>query len=114
MDSGTILVIGSCLVIGFHLMDLLAHRLRIPSVVLLLAAGMATRQILDVVYPGTHLPGELLQGLGAVGLALIVLEGSMGLEWKPGSGSVFLRAAISALGGILIFLVVAAPLLHWI
>ena len=39
MDSTTAMIVGSAMVLGFHLADLAAHRLRIPSVLFLLAFG---------------------------------------------------------------------------
>lgn len=114
MDSGNLLIVASALVIGFHLFDIMAHRLRIPSVVLLLAAGMLLKIVLEFFEVSQRLPDGFLQGLGVLGLALIVLEGSMGLRWSKGSSRSYLRAGLAATGGIILFLAMAAPILHWV
>ena len=114
MDPSHILIVVCLFVLGFHLLDLLAHRLRIPSVVLLLAAGIAAKPIAASFSAGIVLPDGVLQGLGAVGLALIVLEGSMGLKWKRESRKTFSRATLSTFLGITFFLFMAAPAFRWI
>lgn len=113
MDSGSLLIVASALVIGFHLLDIASHRMRIPSVIFLLAAGMVVKQVFGFLDVAQSVPHGFLQGLGVLGLALIVLEGSMGLGWTVGSSRSYLRAGFAAVGGIALFLSMAAPVLHW-
>lgn len=113
MDSNFVLIAASALVLLFHSVDVVSHRLRIPSVILLLALGMAARPLAASFLPGFQVHADVLQGLGFVGLGLIVLEGSMGLRWKSGSRSIFLRAGIASVAGIALFLLPTAMLFRW-
>lgn len=112
MDSTHVMIAGSAMVIGFHLADLFAHRLRIPSVLFLMAFGA----IASLAASGSDLPirppQELLTGMGLLGLALIVLEGSMGLVWRPGTEKTMLSGTVSAMACIVLFLVPAAMAFH--
>lgn len=113
MDSNHVLIAASSLILLFHSVDAISHRLRIPSVILLLALGMAARTLATAFLPGLEVHPGVLQGLGFVGLGLIVLEGSMGLRWKSDSRSTFARASIASLAGIALFLPPTAALLRW-
>lgn len=113
MDPNFVLIAASSLILLFHFVDVVSHRLRIPSVIVLLGLGMVARPLVSRFLPGAGVHGDVLQGLGFVGLGLIVLEGSMGLRWKSGSRSVFLRAGIAAIAGIALFLLPTAMLFRW-
>lgn len=113
MDSNSVLIAASSLILLFHFVDVVSHRMRIPSVIVLLAIGMAARPLVSRFFPGTGVHADVLQGLGFVGLGLIVLEGSMGLRWKSDSRKVFVRAGIAALAGIALFLLPTAALFRW-
>lgn len=114
MDANTSIIVGCSLVLCFHLADSVARRLRIPSILLLLGLGMATRALSGSILPAWSLPDQILQTLGLVGLALIVLEGSMALRWRSDSAPTFLRASLSAALGLGGFLALAAPIFHWL
>lgn len=108
------MILVSSMVIGFHLIDLLAHRYRIPSVLLLMGIGAVSSQLATRNLVSISIPTEVLTGLGLLGLALIVLEGAMGLTWMSGSESKMLRAASAAILGIACFLLPAAVAFHFI
>lgn len=56
----------------------LAERLRIPSVLLLLMAGVATGSVIDP----DELLGELLFPLVSLGVGILLFEGGLSLRWK--------------------------------
>lgn len=112
MDSTLAMVVTSAMVIGFHLADLLAHRLRIPSVLLLMGFGAVASGLGSWYSLGIEIPKELLTGLGLLGLALIVLEGSLGLVWRSGSERTMVRASAASVLGMGLFLVPAALVFH--
>lgn len=113
MDSNSVLIAASSLILLFHFVDVVSHRMRIPSVIVLLAIGMAARPVVSRLFPGAGVHADVLQGLGFVGLGLIVLDGSMGLRWKSDSRKVFVRAGIASLAGIALFLLPTAALFRW-
>lgn len=63
-----------------YIFDLSSAKTKIPSVILLLALGWAARQMSDI--SGFQIPDltPILPIIGTIGLILIVLEGSLGLE----------------------------------
>jgi cell volume regulation protein A len=89
----------------------LGQRLRFPSVVFLLAAGLLLREVTDHKGITAALPEGLLPLLGTIGLILIVLEGALDLDLRKGRRTFLLRTFGSAAGGILLSaLAVAAGL----
>jgi len=81
MTTNIIITFCTLLLIAYAF-DLSASRTRIPSVILLLLLGWTVR--LAITWLGIHLPDftPLLPVLGTVGLILIVLEGSLELEFN--------------------------------
>lgn len=96
MTTYTILIILSGLVIFSYLFDLIAGRIRIPSVLLLLFLGLGIRQVVD--YTGIHIfdIGSLLPTLGTLGLILIVFEGALELKYSPSKNAVIKKSFLSA------------------
>lgn len=90
------LIFLSALVLLCYLFEVSAPRTRIPTVVVLLGLGMACRELLG--WLGVQLPelGRLLPDLGTVGLILIVLEGSLELEFSREKRPLILRAILMA------------------
>ena len=114
MDPKVAMILGCSMVIVFHLVDLVAHRFRIPSVLVLMGAGGATAAICKWYAVSFLIPPEVLGGLGMVGLALIVLEGAMGLTWRVGSEGNVIRASLGAILGIALFVVPSTIAFHLI
>ena len=79
----------------------LARRYRMPSVMLLLLAGLAARISTSATGTTVHLPPTLLSVLGATGLMLIVFEGALDLRLEPGSSSFHRRTFTAAALGLL-------------
>ncbi len=100
--SGAILITLCTLLLIAYLFDLSASRTRIPSVVLLLLLGWSVAQATH--YFGLVLPdlSEALQIIGTVGLIMIVLEGSLELEFNKGKTKLVLKSIAGALVPFLI------------
>lgn len=102
------------MILVFYMLDMLASRWRIPSVLFLIGVGIATRQTAgwaDFALPET---ASFLPALGLLGLALIVLEGSLELRFRHGHGRLAAQAAASATLGILFFALLASVAIHQI
>jgi Kef-type K+ transport system membrane component KefB len=91
----TILLVCAFIIISY-LFNLLADRLKIPSVILLIASGVALHYMSEPA--GIELPadGELLNVLGIIGLIFIVLEGSLDLELSKKKIPLVTRSFITA------------------
>lgn len=78
----------------------LGRVLRVPSVVLLLAAGLLLREFTDHRQTTQELPTDLLPVLGTIGLILIVLEGGLDLNLRPGRRRFLLSTFGAAVLGV--------------
>ncbi len=107
----SIIIISLCsLLLLSYIFDLTTAKTKIPSVILLLTLGWIARQ--TTVFFEIKLPdfNSILPVLGTIGLILIVLEGSLELEFNPSKLKMILRAFLIAL--VPIFLI--AFLLAWV
>ena len=104
------LMIGlSVCVLVSYWFSYLGKQLRFPSVVFLLAAGLALREFTDGRNATVYLPPGLLPLLGTIGLILIVLEGGLDLNLKPGRRKFLMRTfGAAALGVVLSSALIAA------
>lgn len=91
---------------------MLASRWKVPSVLFLIASGVLAKQVVHTTGMPFPDPSGILPVLGLLGLALIVLEGSLELRIKPGQGILAMRATLSAAFGIALFTLVAGAVLH--
>lgn len=112
MDSSTPLILMSSMVLVFYMLDMLASRWRIPSVLFLIAIGIATRQLSDWSPLPLPDPAPFLPALGLLGLALIVLEGALELRFRPGHGRLAAQATSSATLGIVFFALLVGIAIH--
>jgi cell volume regulation protein A len=92
----TIIISVCLLVLIGYAFDLTSSKSRIPSVILLLVLGWASKQLLAMT--GLSLPdmNAALPVLGTIGLILIVLEGSLELELKKKNMAVIRKSLILA------------------
>lgn len=95
--AGSILIILCSLLLISYLFELSTARTKIPSAVVLLAMGWACARL--VTYFGLNVPdlSSALQVIGTVGLILIVLEGSLELEFNKGKAKLVIKAIIGSL-----------------
>lgn len=78
-----LLIVTCSLVVLSYFFSILSRYIRVPSVLLLLFAGISFRFLADAYGIAVNFPGILVESLGVVGLIMIVLEA--GLDLKLGS-----------------------------
>lgn len=102
MTTEIIIAVCTLLLIAY-LFDITSARTKIPPVILLLLVGWAFRQGIN--FFGINVPDmtPILPIFGTIGLILIVLEGSLELEFNASKIGFIARSAVIALVPILIF-----------
>lgn len=97
IDAYAILIVLSVLVVLSYLFNYLAGKLKVPSVLLLIAAGIGLK--FGAGYFGLQLPptNTLLELLGITGLIFIVLEAALDLSIERNKLPLIGRAFLSAL-----------------
>jgi NhaP-type Na+/H+ or K+/H+ antiporter len=110
--EGLMIVISVCVLVSYWFSHL-GRVLRFPSVVFLLAAGLILRQVTDARDTTVLLPPGLLPLLGTIGLILIVLEGGLDLNLKPGRRKFLLATFSAATLGVVLTTAVIAAALHY-
>lgn len=113
MSPYTILIGLSLAVILSYLFDLAARATKVPSVLLLLLAGIGFNQAVTYWDIPFHLPPVLLQILGIVGLILIVLEGSLDLRLSRDKIPIIRRSFLAAALMLLVQAGAITGLLHF-
>ena len=92
---------GSAVIILSYFANLLARRTNIPSVLVLIAMGIAIRQGFNAVgLSAIPFEGLVLELLGTVGLIFIVLEAALELELRKDKLTLILRSATLALAAL--------------
>lgn len=107
-------IITVCILLLFgYLFDLTSAKTKIPSVILLLTLGWLVKQ--GVVFLGIQVPDltALLPVLGTIGLILIVLEGSLELEFNKSKIKLIKKSFIIALLPMLALGFLFAYLFHY-
>jgi len=105
-----ILIVICSLIVLSYVFSILSRYIRVPSVLLLLFAGIGFRALADAYGVHIEFPQNLVESLGVVGLIMIVLEA--GLDLKLGRDKVkLIRHSFFA---ALIIFVVSAVLITWI
>jgi Kef-type K+ transport system membrane component KefB len=80
VSTELLLIILCGLVVLSYLFSIISQFIRIPSVLLLLFAGMGFRLLADAYGIQLSLPPMLVEGLGVVGLIMIILEAGLDLK----------------------------------
>ncbi|TYZ14535.1 hypothetical protein FY528_02070 [Hymenobacter lutimineralis] len=110
MGPYSILIGLSLAIILSYLFDLAARATRIPSVLMLLATGIALRQTADYFDVAVRVPQLMLELFGIIGLIMIVLEGALDLELRREKAPLIRRSFVAAL----LILVVQAGAIAWL
>lgn len=97
MTTYTTLIILSGLVIFSYLFDLIAGKIKLPSVLLLLFLGITIKQVVNYFGFRTYDFTPILPALGTLGLILIVFEGSLELKYTPEKNRIIKKTFLSAL-----------------
>ncbi len=113
MGTETALIGISAAVLLSYWFSHLGRRLRIPSVVFLIGTGIALRALGSWHVATPELPPGLLPLLGTLGLILIVLEGALDLELRPGQRRFLLRTFGAAALGVAACAALFASALVW-
>ena len=111
MTNTAILAIAG-LLLAAYLAEIVGRRLRVPSVVLLIAVGMVLRPILDGLGAQRGWVDPVVPIIGTVALILIVLEGALDLELRRERARLIAVSFGSALLGFAMCAVAFAYLLH--
>jgi cell volume regulation protein A len=112
MDISILIIILSCSVLLSYGFDLISSRTKLPSVVLLLATGLISRQVTEYFNITIPYVDVLLPTLGTIGLILIVLEGGLDLELSGGKHKLIARTFVSALLGLVLSTLVIAGIFY--
>lgn len=96
MEPYTLLIGLSLAVLLSYGFDRAARLTKVPSVLLLLLAGIALRQAVLHWHAAVVVPAVLLPLFGIVGLIFIVLQGSLDLQLSPEKGPLIRRALLAA------------------
>lgn len=112
-NTEDLLIIICSLVVLSYLFQIVSRYIRVPSVLLLLFAGVGFRFISDSYGWGLAFPEKLIEALGVVGLIMIVLEA--GLDLKLGKDKVTLirNSFFSALFILVISIVLVTGVLYY-
>lgn len=107
----TAVIIVLCVVFLIaYMLDVLAKKTRIPSVVLFMLLGAAARLIANASHINLEDLEKLLPVFGTIGLLLIVLEGSLELEFDSGKKKNIMQAVIMSLSPVLLSSILLAIL----
>lgn len=96
MTNAIIITLCILLLIAY-VFDLTASKTRIPSVILLLLLGFVVRELADILQVSLPDLTPVLPVLGTIGLILIVLEGSLELEFNTSKTLLIKRSVTVAL-----------------
>ncbi len=107
-----VLLALSFVVLASYLFDLVGHRVRIPSVVMLIISGIGIQLAFNFFAWKIAFVDILLPILGTLGLVLIVLEGALELRLSKTVKPLVSRSAIIAFLGIAICAALIALALH--
>ncbi|HSN60906.1 MAG TPA: cation:proton antiporter [Ferruginibacter sp.] len=110
-----LLLILSSVVVISYIFSLLSRYIKIPSVLLLLTAGIILRIFADQQGWDLMLPGKLVEFLGVTGLVMIILEAGLDLKLTRDKKVVIRDSFLSAMFIFILSLMgIAAGLYYWL
>jgi hypothetical protein len=109
----TAILAASGLLLFAYLVDLVGRRFRLPSVVLLIATGIALRHAMDPAGLNLKWVDPIVPILGTLGLILIVLEGALDLEISRARARLIAASTASATLGFAVALAGIAAICIW-
>lgn len=108
------ILIGLCsLIILSYVFSILSRYIRVPSVLLLLFAGIGFRVLADNYQIKIDVPGPLVESLGVVGLIMIVLEAGLDLKMEKSKIKLIQDSFFSALVIFIISATLLVIILHY-
>lgn len=95
-DTYYILIAFSVLVILSYFFNIIADRLKVPSVILLIISGILFKIVADFIQFDFPVSRTVLEILGVMGLILIVLEGSLDLKITTDKRQIIKKSLLAA------------------
>ncbi|MGZ8510977.1 MAG: cation:proton antiporter domain-containing protein [Chitinophagaceae bacterium] len=113
LNTEELLIIFCSLIVLSYLFSIISRYIRIPSVLLLLFAGVGFRAIADLNEVNFSFSDQLIEALGVVGLIMIILEAGLDLKVGKDKLRVIRDSFFSALFIFLISTVLLSFILHY-
>lgn len=113
-DQYTVLIFFSLLIILSYVFNLIAQKIKVPSVLLLLFTGIVIRLLFPAIAETIQGLNKILTLVGTLGLILIVLEGSLELELSKKKLPVIGRSFFSAIIILLVTNGLVASVIYWL
>jgi len=115
LNSDQYLIIICSLIVVSYIFSIISRYIRIPSVLLLLFAGIGLRYIADKSGLSIELPTRLIEILGTVGLIMIVFEAGLDLKLERNKLKLIRNSFFSALVILIIScFLITAILYYWL
>jgi Kef-type K+ transport system membrane component KefB len=115
VSTEVLLIILCGLVVLSYFFSIASRYIRVPSVLLLLFAGLGLRQIADSYQFTFILPPALVEGLGVVGLIMIILEAGLDLKLEKSKKKLIRDSFFTALLLLILSIgLIAAILYYWL
>ncbi|MEJ5265216.1 MAG: cation:proton antiporter [Bacteroidales bacterium] len=100
--TGAIIITLCILLLLSYVFDITASKTKLPSVILLLVLGLVMRKVVDTLSISMPNLAPVLPLLGTIGLILIVLEGSLELEFNKSKFPLIAKSSLVALLSIVV------------
>jgi Kef-type K+ transport system membrane component KefB len=115
ISTELLLIILCTLVVLSYFFSIASRYIRVPSVLLLLFAGLGLRQIAEAYDFNFALPPNLVEGLGVVGLIMIILEAGLDLKLEQNKKKLIRDSFLAALLILILSItLIAAILYYWL
>lgn len=113
MDSFTLIIVASAVIILSYFFNILAKRTNIPSVLMLIGLGLIIQQFAPDGAANNSRLMPVLEILGNVGLIMIVLEAALDLELKREKWPIIWRSLVVALLALVVSSFVCAFVINY-
>jgi Kef-type K+ transport system membrane component KefB len=113
MNTEQVLIVLCGVVVISYLFSILSRRLRFPSVLLLLFLGIGARYVAEQYQYEINLPRVVVEGLGIVGLIMIVLEAGLDLKLERKKIRLIRSSFLSAFVILILSVTLLTLLLRW-
>jgi Kef-type K+ transport system membrane component KefB len=113
LSAEVLLIILSSLVVLSYGFSIISQYIKIPSVLLLLFAGMGFRLISNANNITIHFPENVVEGLGVIGLIMIVLEAGLDLKLEASKKKLISRSFFAAMLILIISTAFLAGILYF-
>ncbi|MFL5808445.1 MAG: cation:proton antiporter [Flavisolibacter sp.] len=113
VSTELLLIILCSLIVLSYLFSIASRVIRVPSVLLLLFAGMAFRFLSKAYDFFVPIPMQLVEGLGVVGLIMIVLEAGLDLKLERSKMGLIRNSFFSALIILLVSTALVTTILYY-